>query len=505
MKKIRYRYLIGNILLAVTLFLVLAGNRSLYLNNIEEQNQNYSKKTSDEIDIIFRSYKDMTDIIYHQIINTPEIAQHLYLSHKHPATAGDHRKSLQKHVSELYAFLLQYHYRQLHFHLPDTASFLRMHRPEKYGDILSGVRSTVRYVNEYKKPAIGFEEGRIVNGYRFVYPLFYQGNHAGSVEISVSMKAVIRIMEDLFENSYGFIIKKETVMEKVFEEELKNYETCGLSSDYFIDKEISSADICRNLPKTLKNKPKKERTVAAKLSAEEDFTIYLNERDFKGALTFISIKNFDGRHVGYLYTLNNDHIYRHFLSDFHRSNIIILFFFLLLSAAFTFLIYANNKFRNLAIVDKLTNTYSRHFFHEFYKKLVQKLSREEKTMILIMADIDHFKEINDTFGHPAGDQVLKQIASIFVQNIRSSDIVARWGGEEFVFLIDNINLENGVKVAEKIRHLVEDADYGKAGRITCSFGLALVDSLNLDLDQAINTADDNLYKAKRNGRNRVEF
>jgi len=126
-------------------------------------------------------------------------------------------------------------------------------------------------------------------------------------------------------------------------------------------------------------------------------------------------------------------------------------------------------------------------------------------MVLIMADIDHFKEINDTFGHPAGDQVLKQIASIFVQNIRSSDIVARWGGEEFVFLIDNINLENGVKVAEKIRHLVEDADYGKAGRITCSFGLALVDSLNLDLDQAINTADDNLYKAKRNGRNRVEF
>lgn len=504
MKKIRYRYLIGNILLAVILFLVLAGNRSLYLNNIEEQNQNYSKKTSDEIEIIFRSYKDMTDIIYHQIINTPEIAQHLYLSHQYPATAGNHRKALQKNVSELYAYLLQYHYRQLHFHLPDTASFLRMHRPEKYGDILSGVRSTVRYANEYKKPAIGFEEGRIVNGYRFVYPLFYQGNHAGSVEISISMKAVIRIMEDLFENSYGFIIKKETVMEKVFEEELKNYETCGLSSDYFIDKEISSADICRNLPETLKNKPKMEQTVATKLSAEDDFTIYLDERDFKGALTFISIKNFDGRHVGYLFTLNNDHIYRHFLSDFHRSNIIILLFFLLLAAAFTFLIYANNKFRNLAIVDKLTNTYSRHFFHEFYKKLVQKLSREEKTMVLIMADIDHFKEINDTFGHPAGDRVLKKIASIFVHNIRSSDIVARWGGEEFVFLIDNINLENGVKVAEKIRQIIEETEFHKGLSVTCSFGVDIITQERSDLNELLSSVDQKLYTAKQKGRNRVE-
>ena len=501
---IQYRFLFGNMLLAALLCLLLSANRGLYLNNIKTQNASYTEKTKSEIELIFRSYKDMTDIIYHEIINTPEIARHLYESYHAPETAAYHRQALQKHVSELYDYLVQYHYRQLHFHLPDTASFLRMHRPETYGDILSGVRSTVRYVNEHKEPAVGFEEGRIVNGYRFVYPLFYQGKHAGSVEISVSMKAVIRIMEDLFENSYGFIIKKATVLEKVFEEELKNYESCGLSPEYYIDKEIASADICNRLPESLKNNPKIENRVAEELASEHDFTVYLTEEDFQGALTFISIRNFDGRHAGYLFTLNNDHIYKHFSSDFHRSNLIIILFFLLLSATFSFLLYANNKFRNLAIVDKLTDTYSRHFFHEFYNKLITKLSREEKTMVLIMADIDHFKEINDTNGHPVGDKVLKAIAGLFIKNIRSSDIVARWGGEEFLFLLDNINLKNGVKVAEKLRHIIEETEFHKGLRVTCSFGVDIITREHSDLDELLSSVDQKLYTAKQKGRNRVE-
>jgi diguanylate cyclase (GGDEF)-like protein len=504
MRKPLTRYIVGITLLTLFFILALIGNRALYLNSVETQNQNYTDKTGDEIEIIFRSYQNMTNIIYHEIINTPEIARLLYLSHRYPETADTHRRALKTHVSELYEFLLQYHYRQLHFHLPDTASFLRMHRPGTYGDILYDVRSTVRYVNEHHKPAIGFEEGRIVNGYRFVYPLSYQNKHAGSVEISVSMKAVIQIMEDLFQNTYGFIIKKETVLSKVFEQELDNYEQCGISPDYFIDKAITTSEICRILPETISNKPRKHQQIMELIDREKDFTIYLNEKQLRGALSFVSVKNFEGSHVGYVFSLNDDPIYKHFRTDYNRSSLITILFFLLLAAAFSFLVYANSRFRTMATVDKLTGVYSRHLFYEFYKKQSAKMCRENKTMALIVADIDYFKKVNDTYGHPAGDAALKDIASIFIKNIRSSDIVARWGGEEFLFLLDDISLPDAVKVAEKIRHLVQEYDFGKAGKITCSFGVALVDCENLDIDRNIKTADEKLYAAKKKGRNRVE-
>ncbi|HHU36213.1 MAG TPA: hypothetical protein GXZ47_03190, partial [Treponema sp.] len=99
------------------------------------------------------------------------------------------RNKLYDLVSKDYELLLRYNFRQLHFQLPDNTSFLRMHSVEQFGDDLSDVRETIRRVNETLTPVIAYEEGRIYNGYRFVYPLIYNGIHCGSVEISFSMKS----------------------------------------------------------------------------------------------------------------------------------------------------------------------------------------------------------------------------------------------------------------------------------------------------------------------------
>ena len=117
-----------------------------------------------------------------------------------------------------------------------------------------------------------------------------------------------------------------------------------------------------------------------------------------------------------------------------------------------------------------------------------------------MMDIDHFKKVNDTYGHEFGDYVLKEFANVVKQNIRNSDIFARIGGEEFILILPHTSYESALKVAEKLRKAIEKHDF-KGKKITASFGVSEFEG---DLQMAIEIADEALYEAKRNGRNQVK-
>ena len=120
-----------------------------------------------------------------------------------------------------------------------------------------------------------------------------------------------------------------------------------------------------------------------------------------------------------------------------------------------------------------------------------------------MFDIDHFKAVNDTYGHAIGDQVLKTIASVVAEHIRHVDMLGRVGGEEFAVLATETLVESVLALAEKIRHAMEMTHYDHAGKITVSLGVAAYDN-GLTLDEFVQRADETLYEAKHNGRNRVE-
>jgi len=120
----------------------------------------------------------------------------------------------------------------------------------------------------------------------------------------------------------------------------------------------------------------------------------------------------------------------------------------------------------------------------------------------VILDLDHFKEINDSYGHPVGDLMLKEIAKILKNNIRASDSAARWGGEEFLIILPQTNFPNAMAAAEKIRADMDQAQFPVAGHMTCSFGVASVRKDD-DQDKLLNPADEALYEAKKNGRNRV--
>ena len=166
----------------------------------------------------------------------------------------------------------------------------------------------------------------------------------------------------------------------------------------------------------------------------------------------------------------------------------------------------NKLLREVSIHDQLTRIYNRRFFDQKLEEYSRLSERFGQPLSCIMADIDHFKVVNDSYGHQAGDYVLRNIAGILEDGIRRTDIIARYGGEEFVVLLHNTYLKDAVNLAEKLRMAVESAKMSYKGlglRVTISMGVS--DSRSgADLrDNLIRKVDGALYQAKKRGRNRV--
>jgi diguanylate cyclase (GGDEF)-like protein len=138
--------------------------------------------------------------------------------------------------------------------------------------------------------------------------------------------------------------------------------------------------------------------------------------------------------------------------------------------------------------------------------LIEKIRRDKSHKVFVaIADIDKFKKVNDTYGHNAGDEVLKAVSSIMKNSIRSEDYIARWGGEEYLIILDNLSLEKAISRLESIRDAIESNVVVVDGKtkisVTISFGLTILREDGL-LD-TINIADENLYKSKETGRNKI--
>jgi diguanylate cyclase (GGDEF)-like protein len=162
----------------------------------------------------------------------------------------------------------------------------------------------------------------------------------------------------------------------------------------------------------------------------------------------------------------------------------------------------------LAMTDPLTGLRNARFFDSYLEQQLLVAEREKESVGLIMLDVDHFKQFNDTYGHPAGDEALRALARTMRSVIRASDVVARYGGEEFIIAMSDATLPDVRLVAEKIRAAVEqtvvEIGPGRYGRITVSLGIVATDTHRVDQKGLVSLADAALYKAKAGGRNRVE-
>ncbi len=188
----------------------------------------------------------------------------------------------------------------------------------------------------------------------------------------------------------------------------------------------------------------------------------------------------------------------------------------LLNLAVTFseqisLSIANTKLReslrNQAISDKLTGLYNRRYLEETMERELNRIKRAESTLALLMIDIDHFKHFNDTFGHEAGDVVLKALGQSLLHYTRASDISCRFGGEEFTVVLLDISLDDAIVRAQEIHTLMSQLHlrYQDAplGPVTLSIGIAMYPEHGTSLEELIHHADAALYQAKNQGRNRT--
>ncbi len=165
-----------------------------------------------------------------------------------------------------------------------------------------------------------------------------------------------------------------------------------------------------------------------------------------------------------------------------------------------------NRMEQLAITDGMTGLYNHRYFQESLERELDRADRLKQSLTLLLLDIDHFKKINDTSGHPAGDFILKSLAVLLKETARKVDILARYGGEEFAALLPGIDLKNARKTAERWRKKVQSTTFKRDKQsfsITVSIGMAAFPDDAASKKELIEKADRALYLAKESGRNQV--
>lgn len=459
-----------------------------------------------EFETLKEAYATTAQTIFNIAVNTETVCSLMAeaSSSSDPVKVDSIRKQLYQELFPVYLELEANNLRQLHFHLPGSISFLRFHRPEKYGDSLKGVRLSIDAVNRTKKEAHGFEEGRIFNGFRHVYPLFHKGRFVGTVELSYSFDAIKELASRLYPSQYDLILKKEVIDATVFDEERSNYFESifeGFVHDRRLKPSYSlfSAEILAKIAFAAKEK--------GKIDLKKPYNQF-QDVEIEGSgytVAFNSLNSFNGEQVGYIINYKNENYYlalKKNLWESILSGTVLSLFVSILIAYFLFrLAVQKEQLKRMANSDGLTGIANRAALEKSLKTWIEYAKRHHEPLSLIFFDVDHFKQVNDRFGHHVGDQALIDVSRIVSERLRESDQFGRWGGEEFVIFLPKTSVDEAVLVAESLRKKIAEHTF-EHGSMSCSFGVTEYDGEE-SVESFVARADTMLYEAKHSGRNRV--
>lgn len=273
------------------------------------------------------SFENSTKVAFNSEINTSDILS-IFAASSIPERKNAAREELYAKLSPLYGSLKAIGIKQLHFHLPNGESFLRMHKPDEYGDLLFSVRPTVKEANTKLKYVKGFEEGRIYNGFRYVYPLFWGGKHIGSVETSVSSNAITDYIKRSTDKRYRFFIDKTAMQKTVFTHNQEVfYRTTLLSDDLMVervivqDKELAAINV------------KLRDEVKGRLKKREEFIVSTQLDGKRYEAVFMPLKDFAGSYVGYFVWYTQDSTLANINKEFYSKLIYAGFGLLALALA----------------------------------------------------------------------------------------------------------------------------------------------------------------------------
>ena len=351
-------------------------NSDLHQNNIDKTNDAFLKYKA-----TYNSHKEFADMVFHTIIHHDNIIN---------AFEKRDRNQLKDFLIDDYKELKKFNIKQLHFHLPNNDSFLRMHRPNKFGDNLTNVRATVKYVNEKKKYIDGFEEGKIFNGFRYVFPIFNKKNkHIGSVEISFGALLFVQELYSNYNMKCNIYISKDVVKQKVFNSEKSNYKQSIFENYYEQNSIVEYIKNNNQVYSTLNNEL--IHTINDKLKLGKNFSIYNDNK----LITFLFLQNpISKKNVAFLRieTLDTFKIQK------EKDTKIILFLIVLIMIIIMVSIYRIIKSKEKIKKDLKEKSNKNRQLEDLSKKLKDNLQMYSNHIIFSKTDLDgYIIEISDAF------------------------------------------------------------------------------------------------------------
>ncbi len=483
---------------------VETGKRDQYL-------QMQAELLQTKYDTNYRYFKIMSEDIYAMLMDNPAIIKIFgQAKNSDVPKQAELRKQLYDLLKKRYKRLKNMGVEQLHFHLPDNTSFLRMHKPEKFGDDLSEVRYSVALTNKTKVYTEGFELGRAVHGFRFVYPVYDdQKEYLGSLEVSYASKQMLNVIMDTFIHDAHFLISKKIVEEKTWQDERKKYYRSGWESpDYLLETVTHSMVGEVNLYKEIRNGKLGEK-IAKGIKSKKPFALVTIYNFQSIVLSFLPIRNIqDSETVAYLVTYTESDYLDNLEMEEHYF---MLLFYAIVFMLFIFGFYAiinKEKLHEMAHFDVLTKLPNRAAFYIEFQLELYRAQRSGKKLALLFIDLDGFKAVNDTYGHGAGDRLLVDVSQRLRASVRKSDIIARLGGDEFTVLLSDLHdAKESLVVAQKIIEVLnkEFKFKKKSMKIGASIGIAVCPEHGEEIDTLVKKADNMMYQVKRAGKNNVKM
>lgn len=345
-------------------------------NRIEEEVALKLKEYRMGYDTFYHKFQQRADLLFTTMIDKKELLELYKNAYKaDKEEKAKIRAKLYDLLADDYNILKQYNLKQFHFHLPNNESFLRFHRPNKFGDSLSEARATVKYVNQNKKAIDGFEEGKVYNGFRFVYPIIYQDEHIGSVELSFDAYGMISEFMEHYQIIVSFLVSKDIVDKKVLFEEKGNYVKSDFQGFYY---EKSHLEKIKKIDSSVNQISNDVKTyIEEHISKGKDFARY--DKKNKNLIIVFPLKNPISKKVvgAVLINTKNNYIMNKSLNTLLVSSSLIF----LLSIIFTVIYF------ELSVKNKL----------KVNNKKLQTLIDEVNSGIAILDLEGNFLEVNPTY------------------------------------------------------------------------------------------------------------
>jgi len=342
----------------------------------------------------YNSFSTLADAVYEGYINNSTVKD--FFEHKD-------RDGLYKHLESDYQYLKNIDFEQIHFHLPTNHSFLRMHKPNRFGDDLTDIRYSVDFVNKNLAFTSGLEMGRVVPGFRYVYPVINNNKHIGSVETSFSVKSFIHKLEEVYNVHIHFLLKDEVFNKKIFDTYRKYYET-SVESDNYITLSRGDKKKKKAIEELIKNEFRTNfmSELNNGLDSKDTFglDLELKSKDIKHShqvVTFLLLKNIQQEHIGYFVVYQNSKELLQLESDFIQLVIIVTFINILLS--FIFYREITKKYRLEIEVEKKTKElteFNNSLTHRI-KEEVEKSKKQEQHLY----EIEKMAQMGDMIGNIA--------------------------------------------------------------------------------------------------------